>query len=76
MKRFLLYVLICFQFYSSGAAERHAVPSSTGELMGPDGKPVFLISTTVDWNTREAYHSYKDHFLKDPFFKENDHFII
>ncbi len=65
MKRFLLYVLICFQFYSSGAAERHALPSSTGELMGSDGKPVFLISTTVDWNTREAYHTYKDQFLKD-----------
>lgn len=65
MKPFMAYLLTCFLFCSIEAAERHAVPSSTGELIGEDGKPVFLISTTVDWNTREAYHSYKDHFLKD-----------
>lgn len=67
MKHSLLLLLAIVSATALAAPVRHVYPTPDGELAGPDGKPVFLISTTVTWASLQEWfrhsHQFKGKFI-------------
>lgn len=57
---FLCLILACFSTILP--AERHVHPNADGDLVGNDGKPVFLISTTTHWGSMIEWYRHKHQF--------------
>ena len=62
MKRPLFLALLLTLSSASVLAERHVHPNADGDLVGKDGKPVFLISTTVKWGCMTDWYRHKHQF--------------
>ena len=68
MKHSLFLFLAAVSTAVFAATDRHVYPTPDGELAGPDGKLVFLISTTVTWSSLQEWfrhsHQFKGKFIE------------
>ena len=62
MKQSLFLCLILACSAATVLAERHVHPNAEGDLVGKDGKPVFLISTTTHWGSMIEWYRHKHQF--------------
>lgn len=57
-----LVLLLAGGMLSGGENARRVSPAPTGELVDGDGKPVFLISTTLTYDSVDSFHKYRKEF--------------